>query len=122
MGTKPLATTGDRSEEGHDPRVRLHRVQEDDDLPLSRADRRLQPEQGSRGCRRPAVDTKADELRGPWSDRRPTRSTMPPDVMPYATATSPPSPTSDMKVRFQVIRFHPADGVTVPHNFEAVAG
>ncbi len=47
---------------------------------------------------------------------------MPPDVMPYATATSPPSPTSDMKVRFQVVRFHPADGVTVPRNFDAAPG
>ena len=33
-----------------------------------------------------------------------------------------PSAASDMKVRFQVIRFNPADGVTVPHNFEASPG
>ena len=43
---------------------------------------------------------------------------MPPDVMPYATGTMPPSPASDMKVQFQVIRFNPVDGVTVPRRFE----
>ena len=30
--------------------------------------------------------------------------------------------TSDVKMRFQVIRFHPADGVTVPRPFEAGPG
>jgi hypothetical protein len=69
----------------------------------------------------PGVDNKSDELRGDWSD--PTDLvTMPPDVMPYVTATSPPGPGNDMKVRFQVIRFHPADGVTVPRNFDAAPG
>jgi hypothetical protein len=47
---------------------------------------------------------------------------MPPDVMPYAYGTYPPSPSSDVKVRFQVIRFNPADGVTVPHRFDASPG
>jgi hypothetical protein len=43
-------------------------------------------------------------------------------VMPYATATYPPSPTTDMRVRFQVVRFHPSDGATVPHPFDAGPG
>ena len=68
-----------------------------------------------------AVDTKAEELRGPWSQATDPVS-MPPDVMPYASATSPPSAVGDMKVRFQVIRFNPVDGVTVPHRFEASPG
>jgi hypothetical protein len=42
--------------------------------------------------------------------------------MPYAMATSPPGPGNDMKVTFQVIRFHPLDGVTVPRNFYAAPG
>ena len=69
----------------------------------------------------PGVDSKAEELRGPWSQET-DPVTMPPDVMPYATGTFPPSSASDMKVRFQVIRFHPVDGVTVPHRFEAAPG
>lgn len=68
-----------------------------------------------------AVDNKSDELRGPWSEQT-DEVHMPPDVMPYATASSPPGPGNDMKVRFQVIRFHPADGVTVPRNFDAAPG
>ena len=39
----------------------------------------------------PGVDTKAEELRGPWSERD-RLVTMPPDVMPYATGTMPPEP------------------------------
>jgi hypothetical protein len=69
----------------------------------------------------PGVDNKAESLRGPWSE--PTDEVqMPPDVMPYAMATNPPGQTTDMKVRFQVVRFHPADGATVPHPFEAGPG
>jgi hypothetical protein len=69
----------------------------------------------------PGVDTKAELLRGPWSE--PTDEVhMPADVMPYAIATAAPTPTSDMKARFQVVRFHPADGATVPHNFYAGPG
>ncbi len=67
------------------------------------------------------VDTTSDELRGPWSQET-DQVTMPPDVMPYSIGSLPPSPTNDIKVRFQVIRFHPADGVTVTHNFEASPG
>jgi hypothetical protein len=69
----------------------------------------------------PGVDTKVDELRGPWSEATDAVS-MPPDVMPYASTTSPPSAVSDMRVRFQVIRFNPVDGVTVPHRFDASPG
>jgi hypothetical protein len=69
----------------------------------------------------PGVDRKADELRGPWSqDTDPV--TMPPDVMPYSTGSLPPSAVSDMKVRFQVIRFNPVDGVTVPKTFDSAPG
>jgi hypothetical protein len=67
------------------------------------------------------VDTKSEELKGKWSD--PTDEVyMPPDVMPYAKGILPPSPASDVKAQFQVIRFNPADGVTVPHNFGASPG
>jgi hypothetical protein len=68
-----------------------------------------------------AVDTKSDELRGPWSEETDPVS-MPPDVMPYATATFAPTPTKDMQVRFDVIRFNSTDGVTVPRRFEAAPG
>jgi hypothetical protein len=69
----------------------------------------------------PGVDTKSDELKGKWSE--PTDEVyMPPDVMPYVKGTLPPSPASDMKAQFQVIRFNPVDGVTVPHNFGASPG
>jgi len=69
----------------------------------------------------PGVDTKAELLRGPWSD--PTDEVqMPPDVMPYATTTNPPGPTTDTQVTFQVVRFHPNDGATVPHNFTVGPG
>jgi hypothetical protein len=67
------------------------------------------------------VDTKAEELRGPWSTET-DLVTMPPDVMPYATGSLPPTPASDLKVHFQVIRFNPADGVTVPHPFDVGPG
>jgi hypothetical protein len=68
-----------------------------------------------------SVDTKSEELRGPWSE--PTDAVaMPPDVMPYAMGTLPKSSKSDSKISFQVIRFHEADGVTVPSTFEAAPG
>ena len=65
----------------------------------------------------PGVDTKAEELRGPWSQET--------DAGHHAARCHAvcdrdhcrPTPASDMKVRFQVIRFHPADGVTVPRTF-----
>jgi hypothetical protein len=69
----------------------------------------------------PGVDNKADELRGPWSQET-DQVAMPPDIMPYATGSLPPGQTADMKVRFQVIRFHPLDGVTVLKTFDAAPG
>ena len=69
----------------------------------------------------PGVNTKAEELQGPWSQETDAVN-MPPDVMPYARGTDPPNAASDMKVVFQVIRFHPLDGVTVPRNFSASPG
>jgi hypothetical protein len=67
------------------------------------------------------TDFKSEELRGKWSD--PTDEVyMPPDVMPYVKGALPPSPASDMKAQFQVIRFNPADGVTVPHSFGGSPG
>jgi hypothetical protein len=69
----------------------------------------------------PGVDNKVEELRGPWSEATDDVN-MPPDVMPYAMGTIPVMPASDMKVQFEVIRFNPVDGVTVPRNFEASPG
>ena len=69
----------------------------------------------------PKVDTKAEELKGPWSD--PSDDVhMPSDVTPYLTGLQPASPRSDVGGHFQVIRFHPADGVTVPHGFGTSPG
>jgi len=67
------------------------------------------------------VDVKSKELKGPWSEATDTVA-MPPDVMPYAVGTMAGGVNSDTKVRFQVIRFNPADGVTVPRTFEAPPG
>ena len=67
------------------------------------------------------VDTKSEDLRGPWSQETESVA-MPPDVMPYARGSLPPSAGNDMKVQFQVIRFHPENGVTVPHNFLSSPG
>jgi len=69
----------------------------------------------------PGVDNKAKVLKGPWSEET-DPVVMPPDVMPYAMGTLPGGVTSDAKVRFQVIRFNLADGVTVPRSFEAPPG
>jgi hypothetical protein len=67
------------------------------------------------------IDTTSPELKGKWSD--PTDEVyMPPDVMPYVKGILPSSPASDVKAQFQVIRFNPVDGVTVPHNFGASPG
>jgi hypothetical protein len=69
----------------------------------------------------PGVNTTSDDLNGPWSQETDAVS-MPPDVMPYARGTMPPDASSDMKVQFQVVRFHPLDGVTVPRPFWASPG
>ena len=60
-------------------------------------------------------------LTGPWSKETDV-VTMPPDIEPYAIATLPPTPQSEAKVWFQVIRFNPADGWTIPHRFAAGVG
>ena len=65
----------------------------------------------------PGTDNKSKVLIGPWS-KETEAVTMPPDVMPYAIGTLP-NVSTETQVRFQVVRFHPSDGVTVPHNFEA---
>jgi hypothetical protein len=67
------------------------------------------------------VDTKATELHGPWS-KVSDEVHMPSDVAPYAMETIPASAAADVKVTFQVIRFHPDTGVTVPRNFDAGPG
>jgi hypothetical protein len=70
----------------------------------------------------PGVDNKSDVLKGPWSQET-DLVTMPPDVQPYVVGTFSVNNTkSDTKVLFQVIRFNPSDGVTVPRRFEASAG
>ena len=68
------------------------------------------------------VDTKTKTMRGPWSDPPTDEVHMPPDVMPYAVSTDPPARNSDMKLRFQIIRFRPLDGVTVTKNVTAGPG
>jgi hypothetical protein len=67
------------------------------------------------------VNTKATELHGDWSPAT-DEVQMPADVSPYALATEPASPGSDVKVTFQVIRFHPDNGVTAPRTFQAGPG
>jgi hypothetical protein len=67
------------------------------------------------------LDAKKKYLEGPWS-KESDIVTMPPDVEPYAMGTLPPNPRSDTKVFFQVIRFNPGDGWTVPHRFDAGVG
>ena len=47
---------------------------------------------------------------------------MPADVAAYAMDVPPANPKSDIKVDFQVIKFDPEDGVTVPHKFAAQPG
>ncbi|MGP0068373.1 MAG: hypothetical protein ACLQGP_32845 [Isosphaeraceae bacterium] len=69
----------------------------------------------------PGTDNKKKTLLGPWS-KETDPVTMPPDVMPYAVSTLPKNAQSDTKVRFDVVRFHPSDGVTVPYHFDASVG
>jgi hypothetical protein len=75
----------------------------------------------SRDDTSPGVDTKSETLRGPWCEAT-DEVHMPPDVMPYAVGTELASISSDMKVKFQVVRFRPDDGVTVTRNFPAGPG
>ena len=62
-----------------------------------------------------------EELKGPWSEVTDPVS-MPPDIMPYVMGTMPPGGLNRMKISFEVIRFHPDDGVTIPKRFEAGPG
>jgi hypothetical protein len=66
------------------------------------------------------VNKKAESLTGPWSEVTDPVS-MPPDVMPYVMGTMPAG-LNRMKIQFEVIRFHPDDGVTIPKRFEAGPG
>jgi hypothetical protein len=69
----------------------------------------------------PGVDTKSKTMRGPWSEAT-DEVHMPADVMPYAVGSDQATRSADMKIRFQVIRFRPADGVTVTKNVMAGPG
>jgi hypothetical protein len=66
-------------------------------------------------------DVKKKYLEGPWSKETDV-VTMPPDVAPYVVRTFPPNPSVKPKVYFQVIRFNPDDGWTVPRTFDAGVG
>jgi hypothetical protein len=67
------------------------------------------------------LDRDKIELLGPWSE--PTSPVvMPADVSPYVLASTPPTPLSDTKLRFQVVRFDPQSGVTVPRNVDCSPG
>ena len=70
---------------------------------------------------KPGTDTKSKTLQGPWSDTT-DEAHMPPDTMPYATDIEQATRSADMKVKFQVVRFRPADGVTVTRNYAAGPG
>ena len=61
------------------------------------------------------------ELFGPWSEAS-NEVHMPPDVSAYAMGVMPASAKSDMRVNFQVIKFAPSDGVTVPATFDGAPG
>jgi hypothetical protein len=67
------------------------------------------------------VNTKDQELKGPWSQETDPVH-MPPDVQPYAMGSLDPNPKSDRKARFQVIRFNLSDGWTIPYTFDAGPG
>ena len=68
------------------------------------------------------IDNKSKTLAGPWS-KETDIVTMPPDVQPYAVRVlAAGGPQVPAKLRFQVVRFNPADGWTVPHTFDAGVG
>ena len=69
----------------------------------------------------PGVDTKKKFLRSDWSEATDEVHVLP-DVMPYVIGSDPPSPKADMRVNFQIFRFRPSDGVTVPRNSPAGPG
>jgi hypothetical protein len=62
-----------------------------------------------------------EDLKGLWSE--PTDAvSMPADVQPFVIGSLPASPKSGPKVAFDVIRFNPEEGATVPRHFEAGPG
>jgi len=69
----------------------------------------------------PGVDTKKKLMRGPWSEQTDEVHVLP-DVMPYVIGSEPSTPSADVKIQFQVIRFRPSDGVTVTRNFPSGPG
>jgi len=69
----------------------------------------------------PGVDNKSENLYGPWSEAT-DEVTMPADVEAYAMDKLPNSARIGDKVRFQVMRWTPDDGVTVSRDFTAGPG
>ena len=90
-----------RGKAGHDPRTRLH-ARPDNSYRYRVRIVVFNPNH-NRDDVSHGVDTKATELFGPWSE--PTDEVnMPADVAAYAMGTLP-APKSDVKVKFQVVRF-----------------
>jgi hypothetical protein len=69
----------------------------------------------------PGVDAKSEELQGDWSQAT-DEVHMPPDVTAYAMGVLPATPKSEMKGSFQIIKFNPEDGQTLPRQFDAGPG
>ncbi|WP_165070277.1 hypothetical protein [Paludisphaera rhizosphaerae] len=69
----------------------------------------------------PGVDAKSEELQGPWSEST-DEVHMPPDVTAYAMGVLQATPKSEMKGVFQIVKFNPDDGQTLPRQFEAAPG
>ena len=71
----------------------------------------------------PGVDTKSEELKGPWSE--PSNAvTMPPDVAAYALKKTPSGQGAKRtdRVSFQIIKWNPEDGVTLTKLHDAGPG
>jgi hypothetical protein len=67
------------------------------------------------------TDTKEEEVQGPWSE--PSGPVIvPADVAAYAAAPSDVPNDPRNNVKFQVVRFHPEDGVTIVKSFDAAPG
>lgn len=70
----------------------------------------------------PGVDTRVEELKGPWSDITPDVD-VPPDVSTYAMRKAPAGADSTgEKTEFQVVAWNEADGLTVVHTFTEAPG
>jgi hypothetical protein len=69
----------------------------------------------------PATDTKEEEVAGPWSE--PTGPVVvAADISTFATQPSELPNDPRTNVKFQVVRFHPEDGVTIVKSFDAAPG